>query len=329
MNWGSKFIGTGCAFPKTVVPNSFFETFLDTSDEWIRSRTGIETRRFANRADGETTLSLALAASEKALRDADLSPQDLEMIVCGTVTPESVMPTTANQIQGKIGAKRAFSFDLQAACAGFVYGLSVADHFIRAGTVRNALVIGAETLSTVVNWKDRTTCVLFGDAAGAVVITRTQDEHRIIATKLYSDGSQKELLQIPHGYGAVPPYVAEYRNEHHKIEMKGGEIFKIAVRSMMDAATSILFENNLGIDDINLFIFHQANIRIIEHCTKTLGIDEKKVWINVQKYGNTSAATLPICLDEARKANAVKSGDLVLLVTFGGGLTWASALVRM
>jgi 3-oxoacyl-[acyl-carrier-protein] synthase-3 len=328
-DYGSKIIGTGVGHPVKEISNAELEKFIDTNDEWIQTRTGIQTRRLANPELGETTGSLSLKAAEAALRDADLSPSDLELIIVGTLTSDTVMPTTANCLQAALGAKRAFGFDLQAACSGWLYALSVADHFIRAGTVKNALVIGAETLSTLMNWRDRSTCVLFGDAAGATILARTEDQNRILATRLYSDGTLKDLLKIPHGYGKVPPYSAEYRLDQHKIQMKGNEIFKIAVRNMVEAATSILFENNLSVKDINLFVFHQANIRIIDLCAKMLEVDPDKMWVNVQKYGNTSAATLPVCLDEARKAGKAKEGDLVLVVTFGGGLTWASGLVRL
>jgi len=218
---------------------------------------------------------------------------------------------------------------LQAACSGFLYGLSVADHFIRVGTIRTALVIGVETLSTVTNWRDRSTCVLFGDGAGAAVVQRTESEHRILSTNLYSDGRYGDYLCIPHGYASVPPYSPEYRMEDHKIKMKGNETFKLAVRNMVSATQAILSENRLSIDEVDFFIFHQANIRIIDLCAKSLGVDRSRTWINVDKYGNTSAATLPVCLDEAWKAKSVKPGDLILMATFGGGLTWASSLIRL
>lgn len=326
----SRIVSAGSAFPERVMPNAEFEKFIETSDEWIRTRTGIETRRISDPAKGESTASLSEAAAREALRKADMSAADLDMIVVGTVTPDSVMPCVGNTLQAKLGAKKAFTFDLQAACSGYLYGLSVADQYIRSGMVKNALVIGAETLSTVVNWQDRKTCVLFGDGAGATVVTRSEDpKHRILGTKLYSDGTYGPSLDIPHGYGKVPPYSAEYRHDLHKIRMCGGEIFKLAVRNMVECSLDILKENNLSPSDVNFFIFHQANLRIIDMCLKTLNIDREKTWLNVAKYGNTSSATLPVCLDEAWAAGKVKPGDLILMSTFGGGVTWASALFRL
>lgn len=331
MTYRSRIIGTGSGFPEKVMANSEFETFVDTSDEWIRTRTGIQTRRIADRLKGETTLSLALEASRRALEMADVAPEALDLIIVGTVTPDTIMPSTANLLQAQLGNKKAFGFDLQAACSGFVYGMSVADHFLRLGTCATALVVGAETLSTVTNWRDRATCVLFGDGAGAAVLKRVDasSDHAILGTRLYSDGSAAELLNISHGYGRVPPYAAEYRQDQHKIKMQGAEVFKLATRNMIEAATNILKEHDLGVDDVDLFIFHQANIRIIDHCAEKLGVDRKKMWVNVHKYGNTSAATMPVVLDEAWRAGAVKPGQLILMATFGGGLTWGAALIRL
>lgn len=326
----SRIVGVGSGFPETVMTNADFEKFIDTSDEWIRTRTGIETRRIADPSKGESTMTLALKAAENALRKADLQGSDLDLIIVGTVTPDTVMPCTANQLQARLGAKRAFSFDLQAACSGFLYGMSIADQYIRSGTVKNALIVGAETLSTVMNWRDRGTCVLFGDGAGAAVLSRSEDEkHRLLTTKIFSDGNYGDLLSIPHGYSKVPPFSAEYRHDMHKVKMSGGEIFKFAVRNMIDASHQVLAENNLTTADVDFFVFHQANIRIIDMCIKTLGVDPKKTWLNVAKYGNTSAATLPVCLDEAWAAGALKPGDTVLMATFGGGLTWGASLFRL
>lgn len=330
MNYGSRIAGTGSGFPQTTMTNADFEKFLDTNDEWIRTRTGITERKIADPKLGETTLTLARRAAENAIRMADIQPSEIGLIIVGTVTPETLMPCTANQLQGALGASKAFSFDLQAACSGFLYGLSIADQYIKTGMVETALVIGVETLSTIMNWRDRGTCVLFGDGAGAVILRRTTDEkHRIVSTKLYSDGANGEILSLPHGFSKVPPWSAEYRSDMAKINMKGSEIFKFAVRNMVDAAKQILADNNLTANDVDFFIFHQANIRIIEMCAKALDVDPKKTWNNVNKYGNTSAATLPVCLDEAWRAGAVKPGNLVLMVTFGGGLTWAATLIRL
>lgn len=329
MAFGSRIIGTGSSFPAKEVHNRDLETFLDTSDEWIKSRTGIETRRIADPKRGENTLSLSLGAAKKALDSAKLDPAELDAVIVATITPQSVMPTTANYLQGKLKAKKAFSFDLQAACAGFVYGLSIADQFIRNGYLKNALIIGADTLSTIMNWRDRSTCVLFGDAAGAVILSQTSTEHQILGTKLYSDGTKSDILNIKHGFCEVPPYSAEYRHENRTIYMDGKEVFKQAVKGMTSASLQILEECHFNKDDVDFFIFHQANLRIIDRCVDSLELDRKKVWINLQKYGNTSSATLPVSLDEAIRSGTVKSGQLILMTSFGGGLAWGTVLLRL
>ncbi len=330
MTYRSEVTGTGSAFPERIMSNQEFESFIETSDEWIRTRTGISTRRIADPKKGESTSSLSVMAAKRAVEKAGIKAEDIGLIIVGTVTPDTVMPCTANTLQRDLGAKNAFTFDLQAACSGFLYALSIADKFIRAGEVKHAVVVGAETLSTLLNWRDRSTCILFGDGAGAAVLSRTQsDKNQVIDTLLYSDGTKGEMLNIPHGYGKVPTYSAEYRESDHKIKMQGSEIFKLAVRSMIDASETILKKNGFKSTDVNFFIFHQANSRIIDMCLKTLGVEPEKTWMNVEKYGNTSAATLPVCLDEAWRAGKVKKGDLILLSTFGGGATWASALIRL
>ncbi len=329
MSYGARIISVGSAFPERVMTNAEFETFLETSDEWIRTRTGIKTRHISDPKKGENTLSLALKAGQLALQKANLRGEDIDLIIVGTVTPDSVMPTTANRIQAAIGAKKAFSFDLQAACSGFLYGLSIADQYFKTGAVNRALVIGVETLSTIMDWTDRSTCVLFGDGAGAAVLERTESEHRVISTKIYSDGTYGDLLCVPHGYSRVPPHSPEFSLKMNKIKMKGAEVFKVAVRNMAEASQEILRENKMTSKDVDFFIFHQANMRIIDMCAKTLGVKPSQTWNNVEKYGNTSAATLPVCLDEAWQAGAVKPGDVILMATFGGGLTWGSALIRL
>lgn len=330
MSYYARIVGTGKGFPEKLMHNKEFESFLTTSDEWIRTRTGIVTRHIADQKKGESTLSFSLQAARRALEMAKIPGEELDLIIVGTVTPESVMPTTANSLQAALGAKHAFTFDLQAACSGFVYALSIAELYIRSGTVKNALVVGAETLSTLMNWQDRGTCILFGDGAGAAVLTRTTDDkHRILATRLYSDGSKGPLLTINHGYAKVPPYSAEYQVHEHKIKMAGQEVFKLAVRGMLDSSMQVLKDAGVELKDVDFFLFHQANLRIIEMCMKQLGIDASKTWLNVDKYGNTSAATLPVCLDEAWKAGKVKEGSLILMTTFGGGVTWGASLVRL
>ncbi len=330
MDYRTRIIGTGSHFPEKIWKNSDFESFLDTSDEWIRTRTGIHERHLCDPAKGETTLSLSIGAVRKAIAMADLAPSDIDLIIVGTVTPEMPLPSTATLIQADIGAKNAFCFDIQAACSGFLYCLSIADQYIRSGAVKNAVIVGVETLSTVMNWKDRSTVVLFGDGAGAAVLQRTEGtDHAVLTTKLRSDGTCAKLLTIPHGGSRVPPYSPEYRASQHKILMSGSEVFKIAVRSMVECGRDVLKENNFSVEDIDYFFFHQANIRIIESCMKLLHVPPEKTWTNVGKYGNTSAATLPVCLDEAWRNGAVKPGDLILMAAFGGGLTWGSSLIRL
>lgn len=330
MTYYSRITGTGSGLPERTVTNAEMEKYVDTSDEWIRTRTGIEARRIADPALGESTLSLSTLAARSALKAAGIEGSEIDAIIVGTVSPDTVMPSVGNYLQALIGAHNAFSFDLSAACSGFVYGLSIADAYIRTGQVRNALVVGAETLSTLMNWKDRSTCVLFGDAAGAAVLQRTEDPaHAILSTKIHSDGRHSNILAIPHGYGKVPVYSAEYRNDKHKIQMMGAEVFKLAVRSMVECSQEVLKDNGVTVDQVDHFIFHQANLRIIDMCTKTLGIPSEKVAVNLQRYGNTSAATLPVCLDEGMRAGRVKPGELVLMATFGGGVTWGSALIRI
>ncbi|MCB0403827.1 MAG: ketoacyl-ACP synthase III [Bdellovibrionales bacterium] len=327
--YGSQVLATGAHFPRKVMKNVEFESFVETSDEWIKSRTGIESRRIADPALGETTLTLSLEAARVALDRAGVRPDQLEFIVVGTVTPDTIMPSTATQLQALLGAPKAFAFDLSAACSGFLYGMSIADQYISAGRIGHALVIGAETLSTVINWRDRTTCVLFGDGAGAAVLGRTEGERRILSTRLYSDGQYGDLLSIPHGCSKVPVYSPEYRLDLAKIQMKGREIFKLAIRNMLDASASVLSDAGMTTADVDFFIFHQANIRIIDMCAKSLNVPPEKTWVNVDKYGNTSAATLPACLYEAQMAGKVKEGDTVLMATFGGGLTWGASLIRI
>ncbi len=332
MRYTGRIVGAGSAFPERVMTNKEFEAFVDTNDEWIRTRTGIETRRIADPSKGENTLSMAHAAAKKALDQAGLDPKELDLILVGTITPNTVMPCTANQLQALLGAENAFGFDLQAACSGWVFGLSVAEQYFASGKVKNALVIGVETLSMLIDWQDRSTCVLFGDAAGATVLQRTEatpEGSGIIGINLGTDGRAQDLLCIPHGYCKVPPWSAEYSAKQHKIKMQGSEVFKLATRTMVKSATELLEQHETKLEEIDYFFFHQANIRIIDHCARALGVAREKMWINVDRYGNTSAATLPIALEEAWKSGAVKPGNLMLFATFGGGLTWGSALIRL
>lgn len=317
--------GYGSAVPAKVLTNADLEKLVDTSDEWIRSRTGIERRHVAE--NGTTTLTLAIEAARNALDDAGLTPADLDMILLGTLTPDVGFPATACLLQSAIGATNAAAFDFNAACSGFIYGLQLADALIRCQTHRNILLIGSETLSHIVNWKDRNTCVLFGDAAGAAIVSRSPDassERGLIGTFTRSDGDDPEMLcRIG---GGTRPVTSP---EQNYIQMSGRDVFKRAVTAMGDAAERILHEHGFTGDDVDLLIPHQANIRIIEATAKRIGIPMEKVYVNIQEYGNTSAATIPVCLAEAKREGKLKPGDLVVMVAFGAGMTWGSALMRV
>ena len=325
----ARITGTGSYLPALALSNDdLVARGVDTSDAWVVERTGIRNRHIA--AEGQSASDMALEASLKAIAAANIAASKIDLIVLATSTPDYIFPSTACLLQAKLGIGGAAAFDLQAVCSGFAYALTVADKFIRSGSHRCALVVGSEIFSRILDWNDRGTCVLFGDGAGAVVVQRTDSlEHAILSTKLHSDGRHAKLLHIEHGYGKVPPYAAEYRHQDRSIKMHGAEVFKLATRNMVDSATATLKEHGYTVKDVDFAIFHQANIRIIDHCLKTLDLPYEKTWINVDKYGNTSAATLPTALHEAWRAGKVKSGDLVLMATFGGGLTWGSTLIRL
>lgn len=317
--------GTGSAVPEKVLTNSDLEKMVETSDEWITSRTGIKERRIA--ADDEFTSTLATKAAQRALEMAEIAPEELDLIIVGTVTPDFPFPATACLVQNNLKASKAAAFDVSAACSGFLYGLSIVDSFIRSGIFSKALVIGAETLTRITDWTDRNSCVLFGDGAGAVVITAEDSKQGLLSTHIHSDGSYWELLHQP-GYGSRNPASKRLPNENLScIRMQGNEVFKLAVRAMEDAAHQALAANNLTAEDIDLFISHQANRRIIDAIGKRLGLTQEQVYINLERYGNTSAASIPLALDEANRSGRIKEGDIVLLDAFGGGLTWASALM--
>jgi 3-oxoacyl-[acyl-carrier-protein] synthase-3 len=319
--------GTGSAVPEKVLTNSDLEKLVDTTDEWITSRTGIKERRIA--ADDEFTSTFATKAAQRALEMANVSPEELDLIVVGTVTPDFPFPATACLVQNNLKASKAVAFDISAACSGFLFGLSIADSFIKSGVAKKALVIGAETLSRITDWTDRNSCVLFGDGAGAVVLEAEEENGRgVLSTHVHSDGSYWELLHQP-GYGSRNPAAKRISGENLAvIKMQGNEVFKLAVRAMEDAAQQALAANNLSTTDIDLFISHQANRRIIDAIGKRLGLTKEQVFINLERYGNTSAASIPLALDEANRSGRIKAGDLLLLDSFGGGLTWASALIR-
>jgi len=319
--------GTGSSTPEKVLTNADLEKIVDTTDEWITTRTGIKERRIAD--NGTAASDLSFEATKKAMEEAKIKPEELDLILIGTVTPDYLLPSTACILQDKLGAKNAAVMDIVAACSGFLYGLSVAQSFIYSGKYKTILVIGVEVLSKITNWNDRNTCVLFGDGAGAAIVQRTQENNKgILSTYLCGDGSLANLLHIPVGGTRTPLTKENIDNGDQFIKMEGSEVFKSAVRSMGDAAMRALKEANLTAEQVDLLIPHQANIRIIEATAKRLKLPMEKVFVNIDKYGNTSAASIPIALDEARKSGRVKSGDVTLLVAFGAGFTWGSAVVR-
>jgi 3-oxoacyl-[acyl-carrier-protein] synthase-3 len=322
----ARITGTGSYVPEKVLTNLDLEKIIDTNDEWIRTRTGICERHIA--ADDENTSDLATRAAERALEMAGVAAQDLELIVVGTITGDYPWPATACIVQSNLGAVQAGAFDVSAACSGFLYALSCAVDRIEAGRCKKALVIGAEILTRIINWEDRNTCVLFGDAAGAVVLEAGEGDHGILSTHLHADGTQLELLYQP-GFGTrILPNVESLEKKDYFLQMQGNEVFKVAVRSMADVARIALVANNMSVEDIDLFIPHQANIRILEATAKRIGLRDDQVYINVDRFGNTSGATIPLALDEANRAGRIKEGDILLFDAFGGGFTWASALLR-
>ena len=318
--------GIGSYLPERVLTNAELEQMVDTDDEWIVTRTGIRERRIAGR--DEATSDLALHAAREALDSAGLGPEELDLIIVATTTPDFPFPSTASLLQGKLGATGAAAFDLQAVCTGFVYALATADQYIRSGMYRKVLVVGAEVLSRVVDWKDRTTCVLFGDGAGAVVLVPDSGERGVISSHLHADGRQYDLLYIPGG-GSREPISHEVVDERlHYVKMKGNEVFKVAVTALEETVVEVLDANGLKGDDIDLLVPHQANIRIINATAKRLGLPPERVMITVDRHGNTSSASIPLALHAAVKSGRVDDGALILLEAFGGGFTWGATLIR-
>ena len=322
-----KIAGTGSYLPEKIITNHDLEVLVETSDEWIVSRTGIKERRIA--ADDEFTSHLAAKAGEKALEQAGINAADLDLIIVATITPDTLTPATACYVQQILGAPKAIAFDLSAACSGFLYALEIARHMIGSGMIENALIVGAEKLSAFVNWTDRNTCVLFGDGAGAAVVTPSQNGHgRVLASHLGTDGDQAHLINIRGGGAACPITEENVGEKLATLAMLGREVFKHAVNAMRRAAELTIAEAGLTTSDISLLIPHQANLRIIDAIADRLGVEKERVFINLDKYGNTSAAAVAIALDEANRSGAIKSGDKILLVAFGAGLTWASAVIE-
>ena len=318
--------GWGLYAPSRVVTNFDLEKMVDTSDQWITERTGIKERRWAG--DSEGTATMSTRAARAALECARMRPSEVELIIVGTCSPDYLFPATACLVQTALGAERAGAFDVEAACTSFVSALAIANGMIIAGSVKNALVIGAETLSRLLDMKDRTTCVVFGDGAGAVVLEASNASVGVESTVLHSDGAKGELLYVKGGGSRVPATHDTVDKGHHFIRMQGGEVFKMAVKSMADAAEEAIADANLELKDIDIVIPHQANKRIIEGVAKRLDIPMSKVFMNLEKYGNTSAASIPIAIAEAANEGCLKRGQKVLLVAFGGGFTWGAAVLE-
>jgi len=307
---GTKITGTGIYLPKEILTNFDLEKMVDTSDEWITTRTGIKERRIAKE---ESVVEMAKGASIEALEKAGLSPEDIDVIIVATLTPEKKFPSTGCLLQAELGAKGGYAFDISAACSGFIYALEVADGLLASGKAEKALVVGVEKLSEIVDWTDRSTCVLFGDGAGAVVLERSEDESGILASKMFSEGNLWDIL---------------YADRCGYIKMKGRELFKVAVRNMEEACRTVLEEAGVSPEEVDLVIPHQANVRIINALMEKLGIPREKAFVNIDRYGNTSAASIPIALHEAIQEGRLRRGDLVLLTAMGGGLTWGATLLR-
>ncbi|MCX5707319.1 MAG: ketoacyl-ACP synthase III [Candidatus Omnitrophica bacterium] len=318
-------IGVGEYLPKRVLTNADLEKMVDTSDEWITTRTGIKERRLA--APDEATSDLAIKAAQKALEDAKLKPEDLDLIIVATITPDMQFPSVASMLQNGLSASKAVAFDISAACAGFVYGITIAQQFISCGTYKNALVIGAEKLSGITDWQDRNTCVLFGDGAGACVLSEVKTGG-ILSTYLSCDGSKMDLLNMPAGGSRNPASHETVDRRLHYIKMQGNDLFKIAVRSMTEAAEIVAKKAGLGLEDLDLIIPHQANMRIIMAVAKKIGLPEEKIYLNIAKYGNMSSACTATALCEAVKEGRIKKGDKVLLDAFGAGLVCGACIIE-
>ena len=322
----TRILGTGSYAPERVLTNGDLEALVATSDEWIRQRTGIRERHIA--APDETTSDMAVAAARRALDQAGVEAAELDAIIVATISPDMPMPACAMTIQAKLGARRAFAFDLSAACAGSLYGLTIADQFIRGGSARRILVIGAELLSRLVDWTDRGSCVLFGDAAGAFVVGPSDGGRGLLSAHLYSDGEAADLLTIRGGGSLHPASPAMLDANLHKIAMRGRDVYKFAVRVLPDALTHALVANGVGAGAVDHVICHQANLRIVEAVLERVGIPMAKCWINLDRYGNTSSASLPLSLDEANRAGRLRDGDLIAMMAIGAGMTWGTALMR-
>lgn len=318
--------GTGSALPEKVITNAELEKLVDTSDEWITSRTGIKERRQA--APDEFTSVLSIQAARKALDMAGVTPRDLDLIICSTISPDMPLPSTAAFIQAGLGAPACCAFDLAAACSGFLFGMTVAEQFISTGKARHVLIVGAELLSRYIDYTDRATCVIFGDGVAAGVLGPAEGSSGILATEMHTEGAFAEHLFIPAGGTRRPASCETVKGGEHYIKMRGNELFKVAVRSLEDVSRRVLEKVGATADQIDLFIPHQANQRITDAVRERLGVPAEKVYSNIQRVGNTSSASIPICLDECARSGRLKKGDLILMAAFGAGVTWGAVLMR-
>ena len=323
---GCAITGVGSYVPERILTNADLEKIVDTTDEWITSRTGIKERRIA--AEGEHTSTMAVHASHRALEQAKLDPADLDLIIVATITPDMPFPATACIVQQQLGATKAAAFDLEAACSGFIYALEIGHSFIASGVYDNILIIGAEKLSTIIDWEDRNTCVLFGDGAGAAVLQRREGARGVLATRLGSDGTKADILAMPGGGCRQPATVDTVNERIHFLKMEGKEVYKSAVTAMTAAASEVLERSGLTMEDIKFLIPHQANQRIINAIGDRLGAREDQVFINLHKYGNTSAASVAVALDEVVRSGTIQRGDKILIIAFGAGLTWGATVLE-
>lgn len=319
-------LGTGSYVPEKILTNEDLEKVVETSDEWIVSRTGIRERRICS--EHQAASDLAYEASLKALKAAGISAEQVELIIVATVTPDTTFPSTANVLQNRLGARKAASFDLAAACSGFLYGITTATQFIQNGLYRYALVIGVECLSKILDWTDRNTCVLFGDGAGAAVLGRVEDGYGFLSFELGSDGGGGDLLKLPAGGSRLPASEKTVANRQHFVHMAGSDVFKFAVRVMGSSAEAVMEKAGITKQDIDFLVPHQANSRIIDAAVKRLGLSKDKVVVNLDRYGNMSAASIPVALDEAVQDGKIQEGNHLVLVGFGGGLTWGATVLR-
>jgi len=326
LNQRAGILGTGHSYPEGILTNADLAQMVETSDDWITTRTGIKQRRKA--APGEYTSLFAVRAARQAIERARLDPSEIDLLLCATVTPDQILPSTGCIVQAELGTHNAAAMDIVAACSGFLYGVSLADSMIKTGQVRHAVVVGAEILTQYVDYTDRQTCVLFGDGAGAAVLGPTDSPRGILASKIRSDGRYEEQLYSPGGGTRKKPTADTLAAGDHFFKMKGNELFKVAVRSMAEISREVLERAGVKSDEISLFIPHQANQRITEAVAGRLNVDMSKVYSNIAVHGNTSSASIPIALDECVEAGRIKEGDLVLMASFGGGVTWGAVLMR-